>query len=68
MAKDIEFNQVRDPMYKYSKGAEKRFMQNAYLAFLLKHFSSSKDGAAFIEEKFGTKGIEYCNRMMSELY
>ncbi len=67
LASTADFNQVRDPMYKYSKNAEQAFLTSPYLAYMLKWFSSSAQGSAFVTEKFGTKGVEYCQRMREEL-
>ena len=64
---NIDFNLVRDTMYKYSKNAQKRFFENPALAFLFAWFASSQLSFQFIESKYKEKGREYLSRIHSEI-
>jgi hypothetical protein len=47
----INFDIVRDVMYKYSKKAEERYLGNACEAFILYKFAHSEDGQSYINNK-----------------
>lgn len=47
----INFDLIRAMMYKYSKKAQKKFMANPLLAFLLASFLSSEEALDFIKDK-----------------
>lgn len=63
----IDFDIVRDTMYKYSKKAQEKFFQVPVLSYLFAWFSLNSQAQLFIEEKFGDKGPEYLERMRAEL-
>lgn len=55
-------------MYKYSKQAQKRFFENPALAFLFAWFANaSGEGHEFVEAKYKDKGLEYLERIYSEI-
>lgn len=62
-----DFSIVRDPMYKYSKKAEDRFLSNAYLSFFFLFFAQSNFGNQFTYQKVGEKGPEYYGRIKNEI-
>ena len=47
----INFDIVRDVMYKYSKKAEERYLGTACEAFILYKFAHSEDGQNYINNK-----------------
>lgn len=47
----INFNIIRDVMYKYSKKAQRELMSRPEDAFFLMNFASTKEGREFIEQK-----------------
>ena len=48
---EINFNIIRDVMYKYSKKAQRVLMSRPEDAFFLMNFASTKNGREFIEQK-----------------
>lgn len=48
----VDFKLVRETMYKYSKKAENRFLQNPHLAFCLYKFATIESSKAYILNKF----------------
>ena len=65
--KPIDFDVIRDTMYKYSKKAQENFFNIPILCYFFIWFTQSPDCKAFIDEKFGEKGPEYIERMQEEL-
>lgn len=63
----IDFSLVRDTMYKYSKKAQERFFSYPVFAFLFAWFASSPEGLQFTFEKFRSKGVDYFQKMKSEI-
>ena len=51
MPEGVDFDLVRDPMYKFSKKAYKKFFENSYMAFFVKWFCSTSKGKAFFDKK-----------------
>eukprot|EP00347_Sterkiella_histriomuscorum_P014053 403362339 len=64
---DIDYEIIRDTMYRYSKKAKDRFLKEPILAFLFLWFSSIDDAKSFISGKFSEKDEEYRERMNIEL-
>jgi len=58
MVKDtsVDFQLVRDTMYKYSKKAEERFFQNPCMAFFFIEFATSEQGKNYITNKLQKTG------------
>ncbi|CDW75770.1 UNKNOWN [Stylonychia lemnae] len=65
--KPIDFDIIRDTMYKYSKKAQEKFFNIPILCYFFIWFAQSEDGLLFTEEKFADKGPEYIERMRQEL-
>ena len=47
----VDFQIVRDTMYKYSKKAEEKFFQNPCMAYFFIQFATSQKGKTYIKEK-----------------
>lgn len=52
----VDFQMVRDTMYKYSKKAEERFFTDACFAYFFIQFSRCEKGRSYIENKLGNPG------------
>ena len=63
----IDFDVVRDTMYKYSKKAQQKFFADVQLSFLFLWFLDSPASDDLLQEKFGDKGQDYLARMRQEL-
>jgi len=58
----VDFQIVRDTMYKYSKKAEERFFKQACLAYLFVQFYSCPQGKDYISNK-----LAKCSNQEEEL-
>jgi len=65
--RDIDFDVVRDTMYKYSKKAQQKFFGSIQLSFLFVWFLDSPESCDLLNEKFGDKGQDYLHRMRQDL-
>lgn len=64
----IDFGVVREPMYKYSKMAQDRFLQMPEFAFMFVHFAKSAEGQKFAMTKFAeNKDKDFAPRMSVEI-
>eukprot|EP00347_Sterkiella_histriomuscorum_P023107 403335920 len=63
----IDFDVIRDTMYKYSKRAQEKFFKEPILCFFFVWFIQSKDGVDSTLSKFTDKGQEYLDRLKTEL-
>jgi len=52
----VDFQMVRDTMYKYSKKAEERFFTDPCFAYFFIQFAKSEQGKQYIENKLGNSG------------
>jgi hypothetical protein len=52
----VDFQMVRDTMYKYSKKAEERFFSDPCFAYFFIQFAKSEQGRSYIENKLGNSG------------
>jgi len=64
---EAEIAVIRDVMYKYSKKAMEAFIQVPELSFLFLHFATHPSAKQFIMMKIEGKGIEYVQKMLSEI-
>jgi len=63
----LDFDIVRDVMYKYSKKAQEKFFSNPIESFFLIQFANSKEGENFILKKADPKEITKTNRIFKEM-
>ena len=64
----VEFTIVRDPMYKYSREAQKTFFSFATFSFLFAWFEASPQARQFQREKYAeSQNPEHPERMLSEV-
>lgn len=64
----IDFELVRDPMYKYSHQAQEKFFNFATFAFLFAWFAADPAAQSFSEKKFAeNENPDYPMRMMAEV-
>ena len=64
----VEFTIVRDPMYKYSREAQKTFFSFATFSFLFAWFEASPQARQFQCEKYAeSQNPEHPGRMLSEV-
>ena len=56
MPEGVDFKTVRDPMYKYSKKSQDKFLCTPLLAFFVKWFIQSEKGRTFALDRLLTKG------------
>lgn len=54
----IDFNEVRETMYKYSKKAEENFFSNCCLSYFFVSFANSEKSIEYITKKFKNHGTK----------
>lgn len=64
---NLDFNTIRDVMYKYSKKAQQTFLEQKLLSFLFCWFAGNPDSLTFIRQKYDSKGKEYLNKILDEI-
>ena len=62
----VDFNTVREPMYKYSKQAQDKFFNLSTFAFLFAWFATNPQAQAFAVEKFKDNSDERHLAKMSD--
>lgn len=65
--KSLDFDTVRDVMYKYSKKSQRRFFDVPVLAFLLHHFASHQRCEEQIKLKYASQDEEYRAKIREEV-
>ena len=64
----IDFDIVREPMYKYSRNAQDKFFDYATFAFLFAWFEANPQARIFSSEKFAeNENPDYPKRMTDEI-
>jgi len=64
---NLDFNTIRDVMYKYSKKAQQTFLEQKLLSFLFAWFANNPESLSFIRQKYENKGKEYLNKILDEI-
>lgn len=64
--KKLDFDTIRDTMYKYSKKSQNKFFENSVLSFIFAWFA--KNSKQFVAEKFSDKDADYQSKIQEEIH
>jgi len=64
---ELDFDSVRDAMYKYSKKAQRRFFKVPALAFFFAWFAQREEVAQMVEDRYIDKNQTYRNKLIAEI-